>query len=87
MLKASWEFIGHGMHQKSMQGEDDEASLIMTALDKLESFTGVKPRGWLSPGLKETLDTPDILKSLGIDCVWDWMVGDLPAWMTTKNGP
>ncbi len=87
MLKAGWEFIGHGMHQKSMQDEDDEASLIRNALDKLESFTGVKPRGWLSPGLKETLDTPDILKSSGIEYVCDWVVDDLPAWMTTKNGP
>ena len=54
-----------------MQDEDDEASLIRNSLDKLESFTGVKPRGWLSPGLKETLDTPDILKSLGIAYVCD----------------
>ena len=87
ILKAGWEFIGHGMHQKSMQGEEDEASLIRNALDKLESFTGVKTRGWLSPGLKETEDTPDILKSLGIDYVCDWVVDDLPVWMTTKNGP
>ena len=56
MLAAGWEFIGHGMHQKSMQAEEDEAGLIQAALDRLESFTGVRTRGWLSPGLKETLD-------------------------------
>jgi peptidoglycan/xylan/chitin deacetylase (PgdA/CDA1 family) len=86
MLEAGWEFVGHGWHQKSMQDEDDEGALIQSALDVLETFTGVKTRGWLSPGLKETIDTPDILKSLGLDFVFDWVVDDLPSWMTTKHG-
>ena len=87
MLAAGWEFIGHGMHQKSMQAEADEAGLIQAALDKLEGFTGKKTRGWLSPGLKETLETPDILKAAGVDYVCDWVVDDLPTWMTTAHGP
>ena len=87
MLKAGWEFIGHGMHQESMQAEQDEANLIGAALDKIEAFTGTRSRGWLSPGLKETLDTPDILKSLGIEYVFDWVLDDLPAWIETTSGP
>ncbi len=87
MLEAGWEFIGHGMHQKSRQAEDAEGELSQAALDKLEGFTGKKTRGWLSPGLKETIDTPDVLKSLGIDYVCDWVVDDLPTWMTTTGGP
>jgi len=87
MLEAGWEFVGHGMHQKSMQAEDDEGALIQSALEVLENFTGKKTRGWLSPGLKETVDTPDILKSLGLDFVFDWVVDDLPSWLTTKHGP
>lgn len=87
MLEAGWEFIGHGLHQKSMQAEDDEAGLIQAALDKLEGFTGTKTRGWLSPGLKETVDTPDILKAAGVEYVCDWVVDDLPTWMTTTGGP
>jgi allantoinase len=87
MLEAGWEFVGHGMHQKSMQAEEDEAGVIESALEVLQNFTGVKTRGWLSPGLKETVDTPDILKSLGLDYVFDWVVDDLPSWMTTKSGP
>ncbi|MEE8453310.1 MAG: polysaccharide deacetylase family protein [Limibaculum sp.] len=87
MLKAGWEFIGHGMHQKSMQAEEAEAELIQAVLDKLAGFTGQKTRGWLSPGLKESADTPDILKALGIDYLCDWVVDDLPAWMTTEGGP
>jgi peptidoglycan/xylan/chitin deacetylase (PgdA/CDA1 family) len=87
MREAGWEFIGHGLHQKSMQAEADETALIQSAIDKVESFTGVKMRGWLSPGLKQTPNTPDILKQLGIGYVCDWVVDDLPTWMTTKHGP
>jgi len=87
MLAAGWEFIGHGIHQRSMQGEDNEAELIRTAIDRIAAFTGRKMRGWLSPGLKETVDTPDILKAAGIDYVCDWVLDDLPCWMTTKHGP
>lgn len=87
MLEAGWEFIGHGMHQESMQTEAAEAELIQAVLDKLARFTGQKTRGWLSPGLKETADTPDLLKAAGIDYVFDWVVDDLPAWMTTESGP
>lgn len=87
MLEAGWEFIGHGIHQASMQGVTDEAELIGLALDKIEKFTGTRTRGWLSPGLKETEDTPDILKSLTVDYVCDWVLDDLPTWMTTKHGP
>jgi allantoinase len=86
MREAGWEFIGHGLDQKSMQAETDEAALIEAAIEKVGSFTGLKMRGWLSPGLKQSADTPDILKHLGIDYVCDWVVDDLPTWMTTKHG-
>ena len=88
MLRAGWEFIGHGMHQKAVNAVDgSEEQLIRACLDKIEAFTGSRPRGWLSPGLRETLDTPDLLKKAGIDYVCDWVVDDLPSWMTTKHGP
>jgi peptidoglycan/xylan/chitin deacetylase (PgdA/CDA1 family) len=87
MLRAGWEFIGHGVHQKAINHAGAEAEIIELALSKLEAFTGVRPRGWLSPGLRETDDTPDLLKQLGIDYVCDWVVDDLPSWMRTKHGP
>jgi peptidoglycan/xylan/chitin deacetylase (PgdA/CDA1 family) len=88
MLEAGWEFIGHGMHQKATNHvEGGEEGLIAACLDKITAFTGTRPRGWLSPGLRETLDTPDLLAKSGIDYVCDWVVDDLPSYMTTKNGP
>jgi allantoinase len=88
MLEAGWEFIGHGIHQKAINhAEGGEEAVIQGALDKIAAFTGSRPRGWLSPGLRETVDTPDLLKRNGIDYVCDWVVDDLPSWMATRHGP
>lgn len=87
ILEAGWEFIGHGIHQKAIQGESDEAGLIELALSKIGDFTGARPRGWLGPGLRESFETPDILKAAGVDFVFDWVLDDLPCWMTTAHGP
>ncbi|WPC06242.1 polysaccharide deacetylase family protein [Pseudomonas benzenivorans] len=87
LLNAGWEFIGHGMHQRGMQDELNEAEVINVALDKIAAFTGTRPRGWLSPGLRETSETPELLQQAGIDHVFDWVLDDLPAWMDTRHGP
>jgi allantoinase len=87
MRDAGWEFIGHGVHQKSIQGETDESDVIALAIQMIEDFTGSRPAGWLGPGLKETFDTPDILKELGVEYLFDWVLDDLPSWMVTKHGP
>jgi allantoinase len=88
MLKAGWEFVGHGLHQKaSNHVEGGEAALIAQAVEKIARFTGRRPTGWLSPGLRETAQTPELLVGHGIDHVFDWCVDDLPSWMTTGAGP
>ncbi|MEO7402451.1 MAG: polysaccharide deacetylase family protein [Burkholderiales bacterium] len=87
MLDAGWEFIGHGYHQKSINAEGSERDTLERALERVAAFTGKRPRGYLSPGLRETYDTPDHLKSLGLDYVCDWVLEDVPVWMNTKNGP
>lgn len=87
MLEAGWEFIGHGLHQKSINHAGSQAELIDAALGKIQAFTGTTPRGWLSPGLRETDDTPELLKAAGMDYVCDWVIDDLPDWLTTRNGP
>jgi peptidoglycan/xylan/chitin deacetylase (PgdA/CDA1 family) len=87
VLDAGWEFIGHGIHQRSVEGESDEGGLIEAALLKVSGFTGQHVRGWLSPGLRETFDTPDLLKAAGIEYLFDWVLDDLPCWMETKHGP
>src|SRR5699024_10158467 len=64
MRDANWEFIGHGLVQRMLHHEENEEKTIKIALEKIERFTGRKVRGWLSPGLQETVNTPDILAKL-----------------------
>lgn len=88
MRELGWEFIGHGLHQRALNhAEGGEGAVIREALDRIASFTGIRPRGWLSPGLRETEGTPEILKEAGIEYVFDWVIDDLPSWMTTGKGP
>lgn len=87
VARAGWEIMGHGLTQRALQNDGKEAELIEACLERIERFYGKRPRGWLGPGLKETADTPDILKAAGIDYVCDWVLDDLPDWMTTKHGP
>jgi peptidoglycan/xylan/chitin deacetylase (PgdA/CDA1 family) len=88
MRDAGWEFIGHGVHQRALNhSAGGEAEVIALALDKIHTFTGTRPRGWLSPGLRETFESPEILKQAGIDYVFDWVIDDLPSWLQTKAGP
>jgi peptidoglycan/xylan/chitin deacetylase (PgdA/CDA1 family) len=83
---AGWEFIGHGLYQKAIQGEADEPGLIRAVLDKIEAFTGARPRGWLGPGLRQSLATADHLAANGIEYTFDWNVDDVPCEMTTSSG-
>ncbi|MDX3905951.1 MAG: polysaccharide deacetylase family protein [Pigmentiphaga sp.] len=87
MLEAGWEFIGHGLHQKAIDQEPSEGQLIDATLDKIAAFTGRRPRGWLGPGLRETADTPELLRAARVDYVCDWCMDDLPDWLSTRNGP
>ena len=86
VLKAGWEFLGHGIHQRSLGEATNERELIHGALERLQKFTGVRPRGWMSPGWSETFDTPDLLREAGVEWVCQWVVDDLPAWLETKHG-
>ena len=86
VVAAGWELVGHGTEQRSLAA-GSERDTIRTTLDMLESFSGVRPRGWLSPGLQETFDSPDHLAEAGIAYVLDWAVDDLPVWMDTRHGP
>lgn len=87
MKAARWKFIGHGFLQRILHNEEDEEGAINKAIDRIADFTGARPRGWMGPGFAETFDTPDYLRAAGIEYVLDWVLDDLPCWMTTEHGP
>lgn len=84
---AGWEFMAHGFEQVPTHRTEDQPAMIARTVAAIESFTGLTPRGWLGPGLTETLDTPDHLKAAGIAYVGDFVVDDRPCRVATRHGP
>lgn len=84
---AGWEFVGHGWFQRSLKQVEDEEAEIKRCLERLEQVTGKKTRGWFGAGGAETVHTPDVLKACGCDFLHDWVIDDLPMWLTTRHGP
>jgi peptidoglycan/xylan/chitin deacetylase (PgdA/CDA1 family) len=87
MLEAGIEFMGHGVWQRSVRAVPDERAMIFEATETIARFVGSPPRGWLGPGLAETMDTPDLLREAGYRFVCDWVLDDVPVPMTTRFGP
>ena len=87
VLKAGWEFVGHGWFQRSLKQVEDEEAEIKRCLARLEKLTGKKTRGWFGAGGAETNKTPEIFKQCGLEFIHDWMIDDLPCWMRTEHGP
>jgi hypothetical protein len=87
VLAAGWEFVGHGWFQRSLKRVEDEEAEIRRCLERLQKLTGKRTRGWFGAGGAETNATPDILKAAGLDFTHDWVLDDLPCWITTKHGP
>jgi peptidoglycan/xylan/chitin deacetylase (PgdA/CDA1 family) len=84
---AGWEFMGHGYEQRPMHQEEQPDATIARAMRIIEHFTGKRPKGWLGPGLTETLDTPDQLAAAGIRYIADWVHDDEPTDIATTHGP
>ncbi|WP_433236124.1 polysaccharide deacetylase family protein [Streptosporangium sp. CA-135522] len=82
-----WEFVGHGFTQKNMQKVEDERVDIRATALAIESAAGVRPRGWLGPGLTETWETPDVLVEEGYEYVCDWVLDDQPVELATRTSP
>ena len=87
VVDAGWELVGHGWFQRSLKQVEDEEAEIRRCLARLEQLSGKKVRGWFGAGGGESLRTPDVLKTCGLDFTHDWLVDDLPCWMTTAHGP
>jgi allantoinase len=82
-----WEFMGHAWEQAPIHKVEDQEAMIAKSLDTLERFAGVRPTGWLGPGLTETYETPDLLAGAGIKYIGDWVYDDEPTEIRTKFGP
>ena len=55
--RLNWEFMAHGFHQVPTHRVADQPEMIARTVAAITGTTGRPPRGWLGPGLTETLDT------------------------------
>ena len=84
---AGWDFVGHSWFQRSLKEVEDEEAEVRRSLDRLEKLTGKRVRGWFGAGGGETVRTPEVLKRCGLEFTHDWLLDDLPCWMSTAEGP
>lgn len=84
------EVIGHSWSMDTPHAgglaEADERVLVARTLDALESATGARPTGWVSPGRLNSPVTPDLLAEAGVEWFADWVNDDLPYPFRTRAG-
>ncbi len=83
-MKRDWELMGHGetnSHMLDGLQEGERRRAIIATFDRLEAASGRRPRGWLSPGVRMTWDTPDILLEAGCEYWCDFVNDDQPYLM------
>lgn len=84
------EVVGHGRtnsERQSVLEKVEEARLIAEATAILQQHEGAPPKGWLSPWIAESHNTPDLLKQAGYGYTLNWCMDDQPIWMNTASGP
>ena len=87
MREAGWGFMGHGYHQLALHMVEDQKDNIQKSFDILSRYTGIAPKGWLGPGLHQTLDTLDYLAEVGFRFVTDFPMDEQPVTMQTTADP
>ena len=87
MRDAGWGFMGHGYQQQALHMVEDQKDNIQKSFDTLLAYTGAAPKGWLGPGLHQTLDTLDYLAEVGFKFVTDFPMDEQPVTMQTSGEP
>ena len=83
------EMVGHGHTnsvRQSVYNEADERLLLKGCRELIQTHSGQRPRGWLSPWISESLLTPDLLNETGYAYNLNWCHDDQPTHMRTRSG-
>lgn len=86
---SGWEWMAHGKNNSQLLTKlepEEERTFVNEVIDTIEQGTGARPRGWLSPALSETHNTPDILAEAGIEYTANWVNDELPSPVKVKQG-
>jgi peptidoglycan/xylan/chitin deacetylase (PgdA/CDA1 family) len=89
--KRRWAFIGHGINNApanflSNIDEKKEREIIGSVIKTMEKAIGRKTKGWLSPFLTHTNNTPNILAEMGVEYLCDYTADDHPFPFNVRKG-
>jgi allantoinase len=76
-----WAWLAHGQNNSTLQPDvagEREGEYLAGMMRTIEDATGRRPQGWLGPALTETLETPRLLRDLGIRYLLDWCCDEQP---------
>jgi allantoinase len=82
------ELIGHGHSNTERQADlsqDKEALLLQYCARRIQTISGVRPTGWLSPWISESFATPDLLAEAGYAYTLNWCHDDQPVKVHTRT--
>ena len=88
--KRNWAWIGHGINNAPanfLSGiePDKEREIIQGVMDAMEKALGRKTKGWLSPFLTHTFNSPGIMAELGLEYLCDYTADDQPFKFNTDK--
>jgi allantoinase len=86
--RRNWTWLAHGKTNSMLHTDmalDEERRFLKEVVETIEHATGRRPKGWMGPGLTETLETPRILKELGFSYVLDWTADDQPFALNVRG--
>ncbi len=84
-----WEYMSHGLYNTRYHwnyGEDEERAVIARCCEIHERLTGRKLRGWFSPAVSFTANTPDLVAEAGITYYCDFYHDDQPTPIRVRSG-
>lgn len=90
IAQAGHPIAAHGWAQEIIPATQDEATEradIGRCLQALETATGQRPRGWISPRCTPSARTTDLLAGAGLAWHADFFDRDLPRLVSTPSGP
>ena len=68
------------------QDKDTESSVIVKSLKVLREATGQPIKGWIGPGKSQSMNTPELLLSHGVEYMCDWINDEMPYQFRTPAG-
>ena len=72
-LDRDWAWLAHGRTNSVLHAnltEAEERAELADIVGTITAATGSRPRGWMGPGLTETLNTPRLLAELASTTSW-----------------